>query len=146
MALFEAQPLQQSRLLLQTDLTDLAKVLMWFEQFNTPPVTLDLWNKCQLALTEGFTNAVRHAHQDLPTTTPIEIEVKLFADRLEMRIWDKGEPFDLLAKLKLAIENPPGVADSCGRGLLWMYQLTDKLCYTRLPDQRNCLKMQKKIK
>lgn len=145
MALFDEQPLQQSRLLLQTDLNELRQVLGWFDQFNHPPLPPYLWGQCQLALTEGFTNAVRHAHRDLPQGTPIDIEVMVFLERIEMRIWDKGQPFDLQAKLRSVIENPPGIESTNGRGLLWMHQLTDELRYVRLPDQRNCLVMRKNI-
>jgi serine/threonine-protein kinase RsbW len=35
----------------------------------------------------------------LPSETPIELEVTVFNDSLEMRIWDYGQPFDLEAKL-----------------------------------------------
>jgi serine/threonine-protein kinase RsbW len=145
-ALFDEQPLKQSHLLVQTDLNDLRKVLGWFEQFNLPILHAYIWGQCQLALTEGFTNAVRHAHRDLPQTTPIDIEVKVFADRIEMRIWDQGPPFDFHAKLQWVRKHPPRLTDTGGRGMLWMQQLTDEVCYQRLPDQRNCLVMVKKIK
>ncbi len=146
MALFDEQPLRKSRLLLQTDLNDLRQVLGWFEQFNLPPLPPYLWGQCQLALTEGFTNAVRHAHRDLPQATLIALEVMVFAERIEMRIWDKGQAFDLQAKLKSVLENPPGLESTDGRGLLWMHQLADELRYERLPDERNCLLMRKKIR
>jgi hypothetical protein len=46
----------------------------------------------------------------------VEIEVAVFAESLEMRIWDWGEPFDLEQKIKDMSEqdniNSPG-----GRGL-----------------------------
>jgi serine/threonine-protein kinase RsbW len=49
---------------------------------------------------EGFTNAVRHAHKNLPRETPIELEITVFNERLEIKIWDSGKPFDFKAKLK----------------------------------------------
>ena len=52
-----------------------------------------------LIFAEGFTNVVRHAHQNLPPTTLIDLEVKLFDDYLEIRIWDRGQPFKLEAIL-----------------------------------------------
>lgn len=146
MALFDDRPLLQSRLQVQTDLNALAKVLQWFDQFNLPPVSQEMWCQCQLVLAEGFTNAVRYAHKDLPPTTPIDIEVMLFTDWLEMRIWDWGQPFDLAAKLK-SLPNPPADPGTPGgRGLIYMKQLTDELSYPRISEQQNCLVMRKKIK
>ena len=75
---------------LKTDLTLLYEVLQWFHQFNHPPVPYQTWMKCQLALAEAFTNAVRHAHKGLPPETPIDIEVSILAESLEIRIWDCG--------------------------------------------------------
>jgi serine/threonine-protein kinase RsbW len=49
---------------------------------------------------EGFTNAVRHAHKNLPIETPIELEITVFNERVEIKIWDGGKPFDFKAKLK----------------------------------------------
>ena len=54
----------------------------------------------QLAVAEGFTNAVRHAHKGLPLETPIKLEVTVFNERLEIKIWDYGQPFDLEARVK----------------------------------------------
>jgi len=57
-------------------------------------------HKCILAVSEAFTNAVRHAHKNLPIETPFELEITVFNERLEIKIWDWGEPFDFQAKLK----------------------------------------------
>lgn len=146
MALFDDPPLKQSSLQVQTDLHDLPKVLDLFEQFNLPSVSYEIWCQCQLSLAEGFTNAVRHAHRDLPSTTPIDIQVTLLEDYLEMRIWDWGQPFDLATKLK-SLPNPPDDPGTPGgRGLIYMKQLSDELYYERVSEQQNCLVMRKKIK
>ncbi|MBE9125096.1 MULTISPECIES: ATP-binding protein [unclassified Coleofasciculus] len=138
------EPIKQSCLQVETDLNAVKEVLQWFEQFVSPRWPKDFWWGCQVALEEGFTNAVRHAHRHLPPTTPIELELKVFANRLEMRIWDRGEPFDLLTKLQVLCQekcNPLEKED--GRGLIFMYRFTDELSYQRLSDQRNCLLMLK---
>lgn len=144
------QPLVQSRLQVETDLNALTEVLQWFEQLTLPLLPYELWWQCQVALTEGFTNAVRHAHKDLPQNTPIEIQVKVFASYLEMRIWDYGERFDLEAKLqsKLSLlkqKDFDPLENEGGRGLIFMQQFTDELCYIRMSDGRNCLLMRRKI-
>lgn len=136
--------LQQSRLQVETNLTALTEVLEWFEQFTEPLLPQRFRWQCQIVLVEGFTNAVRHAHQHLPPTTLIELELSVFTHCFEMRIWDWGEPFDLHAKLhSLCQENHNPLDKEGGRGLMFMQQLTDELCYQRLPDGRNCLLMRK---
>ncbi|MEG4086414.1 ATP-binding protein [Microcoleus sp. POL10_C6] len=67
--------------------------------------------QCKLATIEGFTNAVRHAHKNLPLETPINLEITVFNERLEVNIWDMGEPFDLQAKL---IEELPIIWNDLG--------------------------------
>lgn len=138
------KPLKQSRLQVETNLTALTDVLQWFEQFTAPLLPQRFRWQCQIVVVEGFTNAVRHAHQHLPSTTLIELELKLFTHCLEMRIWDWGEPFDLHAKLEsLCQEECDPLEKEGGRGLMFMQQLTDELSYQRLPDGRNCLLMRK---
>ena len=142
----QEQPLKQAQLSVLTELNSLAEVLQWFEQFKLALLPCNVWWQCQTALAEGLTNAVRHAHRNLPQTTPIEIEIKLFSHQMEMRIWDQGQPFDLEKRLheNLALFLP-GDPDPHGNGLIFMYKLMDELSYTRTPDQRNCLLMRKNI-
>lgn len=97
-----------------------------------------------MALVEAFTNAVRHAHQNLPKTTPIDLEVKLLPNFLEMRIWDRGQPFDFQAKLRKGEQNVDSIEKEGGRGLQFIKKLTDELQYLNLPNHRNCLVMRKK--
>jgi len=141
------KPLQESRLQVETDLNALTEVLQWFEAFTSPLLPHQLQSQCQLAFVEGFTNAVRHAHYDLPQITPIELDLKLFTHGLEMRIWDKGQPFDFHAKLQeaLNLQNDDPLSKEGGRGLIFMHQLTDELSYLREPDERNCLLMRKRL-
>lgn len=136
----------RDRIQVLTDLNALTDLLEWFEQFNTFPLTNECWWQCETALVEGFTNAVRHAHQNLPETTPIDIEVTVWRQRIEVRIWDYGQLFDLQSKLKSISEekyNP--LERTSGRGILFMYRLTDEIDYTRTPDGRNCLLLRKKL-
>lgn len=142
----DENPLKQTRLQVETDLHAVATVIQWFEDFTKPILPKPLQSKCQLAFVEGFTNAVRHAHQGLPPTTPIELELNVFPDCLEMRIWDQGKPFDLQAKLQEALDHQKDVdpLDRIGgRGLIFMHELMDELAYLRLDDNRNCLLMRK---
>jgi len=141
------KPLKQDRLQVETDLHAVTKVLQWFEDFTKPILPQPFQSQCQLAFVEGFTNAVRHAHHNLPPTTPIELELKVFPDSLEMRIWDQGPPFDLQAKLQEALDHQKDLdpLDRIGgRGLIFMHQLMDEVAYLRVDNVRNCLLMRKR--
>jgi serine/threonine-protein kinase RsbW len=138
--------LKQFRLQVKTELPALTVVLQWFEQVAKPLLPEKCFWQCQVALAEGFTNTVRYAHQHLPSTTPIDLEVNLFVHYLEMRIWDWGKPFDLQAKLNyLRQSNEDPLEKENDRGLFFMQELTDDLQYVRISNRRNCLVMHKKL-
>ena len=151
----EEQPslLRHAELQVRTSLEQLPDLLTWFENLSLPMPSQALW-ECQLILTEGFTNAVRHAHQTLPETTPVKVEVLLFrqgmaqemTQGLELRVWDCGQPFDLeamLAKIGDITRDP--LSQESGRGLVFMKQLSDWVRYVRQGD-RNCLRIYKTLK
>lgn len=139
------RPIKQSQLHVTTDLNALSDVLQWFENFKLAPLSCDVWWQCQTALAEGFTNAVRHAHKHLPQNTPIDLEVTIFVQSLEMRIWDRGQPFDLDAYLEEISKKPIDPWKEGGMGLLLIKQLTDELHYTRTSNEGNCLVMKKRL-
>lgn len=121
----------------KTDLNALADVLAWFDQFSGPPLSECDWQQCQLVLAEGFTNAVRHAHNGRPVDLLIDIEVMIFAERIEIRLWDYGAPFNLAHQLEQLPSSVNCDAEG-GRGLQLMQKLSDGLSYSRL-GKRNCL-------
>lgn len=121
-----------------TDLKELDLVLSWFDELKQPQIPKKVWLQCQLALAEGFTNAVRHAHKDLSPEVPIDIEIILSPHRLEMRIWDHGQPFDLEEKCRNQQKKVDDQAGG-GRGIAILQRIADKLTYRRTPDNRNCL-------
>lgn len=101
--------IQQISLQVYTDLNALSRVLEWFEQLKNLSLPNEVWWKFQLALAEGFTNAVRHAHKNLPVETPVQLEIIVFNGRLELKVWDCGPYFDFDSKLKetLAADRKP---------------------------------------
>lgn len=123
----------------KTDLADLTQVLSWFNRLNSDAIPRVVWMQCQTVLAEGFTNAVQHAHKVLPPETPVHIEVSLLSDRLEIRIWDYGAPFDLNQTLQYMAEKQDQGAVN-GRGIRLIQRIADRFSYTR-SDQRNCLLM-----
>jgi serine/threonine-protein kinase RsbW len=131
--------LHQSTLAVQTRLTQLDHVLIWFRSSHSPEIDPKTWIQCELALAEGFTNAVRHAHGGLAATTPIELEVLRYSDRLEIRIWDHGPPFDLEACLSQANAAAGNRNGGGGRGIAILHKIADHLSYCRTEHQQNCL-------
>ncbi len=119
-------PLKKIHLQVNTELTAVNPVIDWYEQLQHLPISKTFLDQCLLMLVEGFTNALRHAHKDLPLETPIELEVIVFNERLEIRIWDYGQPFDLEEKL-----------NTLSREFEEPYQL--EVNYTRTFAKRNCL-------
>lgn len=131
---------QQDNLTVKSELQLLNQVQQWFEEFCLKHLFKLGWSESQLyrlnlALAEGFTNAVRHAHHALPPETTIEIAVSLWNDRLEIRIWDYGKPFnpDEIAEPK------PGTLQVGGYGWFLLRRLADHVVYERDTDGRNCL-------
>lgn len=121
-----------------SDLRALDQVLSWFDQLYQPSIPKKVWLQCQLALAEGFTNAVRHAHKDLSSDVSIDIDVTLSPQCLELRIWDQGPPFDFEQRLQKLGSKVDEHAEG-GRGIAILQKIADKLSYTRTEDNRNCL-------
>ena len=121
---------------LKTEIALLNEVLEWFDQFNHHPVPYKTWRESQLALAELFTNAVRHAHRGLSSETPIDLEVSILPESLEIRIWDFGPGFDLAEKLETLKQDSN--LRTGGRGLLLIEMISDKISYTKTEDNRNC--------
>ncbi|MEC4983372.1 MAG: ATP-binding protein [Oscillatoria sp. PMC 1068.18] len=145
--LLNRQPRQKFQLQVQTQIRELNRVLSWFED-NTAPL-IDgkcLW-QCKLALTEGFTNAVLHAHADLPPTTEIDLEITILSKYLEIRVYDSGKPFNLKAQLHVQrLDQSEPLTKEGGRGLIFMHEVMDKVKYLRMPNQRNCLVLRKNLR
>ena len=131
---------QQDHLTVASDLKLQTHVQQWFEKFSLQYLVKGGWSESQLyrlnlALAEGFTNAVRHAHNFLPSDTTIDIEVSLWVDRLEIRMWDYGKPFN-----PNDIPEPkPGTLQDHGYGWYLIRRVADHVVYERDGDNRNCL-------
>lgn len=118
-------------------LEKLSVVQQWFELFMSGlavdhPWLNEQFDQLNLALAEGFTNAVRHAHANLPDTTPIDIELSLESEQLESEkieicIFDCGGPFDP-SSLR---EPQPGALCEGGYGWFLLRRLADKVTYDR---------------
>ena len=119
-----------------TNLSELAKILAWFQSLEQASVTDEDWMQCQIALAEGFTNVVVHAHKELSSETLIEIDLFFYVGRIEMRIWDQGPPFALLEQIKAEMPDPEA---ETGRGFPLLSKIADRLEYRPVEGDRNCL-------
>jgi serine/threonine-protein kinase RsbW len=63
-----------------------AQALSRVEQLEPLPIPQAVLHQCKLAVSEAFTNAVRHAHKNLPRETPIELEITVVNEGLELKI------------------------------------------------------------
>jgi len=135
---------RQEHLQVVSKLDVVAQVQLWFRETCRSLDGESAWvgshcDRLALALTEGFTNAVRHAHADLPPETGIDIDLALDTDQVEIRIWDHGGPFNP----ELLPEPQPGELLDSGYGWFLLRRLADKVTYQRAKDGRNCLSIVK---
>ena len=126
------------------DLQELDGLLIKFNQIYRDFIPCRDWLQCRLALAEGFTNAVRHAHKNIPKEIPIEIQVLLSDDSMEIRIWDYGSAFDLRSFIIQTAEKHHSWLSS-GRGIPLLNKIADRLDYHRTKEQKNCLIVFKKF-
>lgn len=126
----------------KSDLQAIDRVLLQFNKLYDNRILQQDWLQCQLALVEGFTNAVRHAHKDLPSEIPIEIELALCLSKITIRIFDYGRPFDLDRFITTMSAKDAGWLGS-GRGIAIINKVSDVLSYERVSADRNCLRVTK---
>lgn len=127
-----------------SQLAALDRVLVEFERIYQNFIPLQDWLQCRIALAEGFTNAVRHAHQDLPPDVPIGIEIILTMSTIRIQIWDYGSDFDLQGFITETSRQHEGWLAS-GRGIPILKKIADRLEYYRTEQQQNCLLIVKKF-
>jgi serine/threonine-protein kinase RsbW len=132
--------LKHEHLIVDSKLDALFKVHRWFKDWYESLDAESAWVKAycdhlNIAVAEGFTNAVRHAHAHLPPNTPIAIDVLLKGDRIEICIWDQGTPFD---PNQLDEPEPGSLLSEGGYGWYLLRRVTDQVIYRRQND-KNCL-------
>ena len=130
--------LNQTSLIVKSELQALPTVLSHFNHFYLPRIPREVWLKLKLALAEGFTNAVRHAHRDLSSQTPIEIQLTIFENRLQIKIWDHGPGFDLPNFLNHSPRQKPNQSGG-SRGLGIIAKIADQFSYYSTDEGLNCL-------
>lgn len=142
------RPLGQ--LSVRSDLDEIETVLSWFGRLSDPSVPAELWMQAQLALVEGFTNAVRHAHADLDPAPPVQLSVHLSSDGLCVEILDQGAPFDFEAALvtveqAMDASHQDPLAREAHWGLVMLLKLRSSygwtISYRQVAEASNCLSL-----
>jgi serine/threonine-protein kinase RsbW len=136
--------LRKIKIEVKSELSSLDRVLLEFDRVYQNSISERDWLQCQLALAEGFTNAVRHAHKNLSADVPIEIEVTLTEATLEIRIWDRGKAFDLKGFISKLLGDRRNWLDRA-RGITILNKIADRLDYYRTSQGKNCLLIVKKL-
>jgi serine/threonine-protein kinase RsbW len=134
--------LRREHLVVDSKLETLFKVQRWFKDLYESLESELSWvrtycDRLNIAVAEGFTNAVRHAHAMMPSDTPITIEVVLRGDRIEICIWDQGTPFD---PNQLVEPEPGSLLCDGGYGWFLLRRVADQVMYYR-KGSRNCLEI-----
>ena len=133
----------QSSFQVKSNLRELEQVLNRFAQMRQPDIPEKDWLQCKLALAEGFTNAVRHAHRGLPEEMILRIDISITQQAIEICIWDSGSPFDL-ERFSMTHNHRRPTLSSGGQGLLILRRTSTELSYTR-HNNLNCLRIVKKF-
>lgn len=97
-------------------------------------------SRLRLALVEAYTNAVRHAHKDQPSS-PILLRLELNDCKFALEIWDYGQGFDI----STYFPPHPSQKQEGGYGWLIMNRLMDKVEYRLQVNGANCLKLETTI-
>lgn len=94
-----------------------------------------------LATDEAVNNVMRHAHHDRPDS-PILLQCHLHEDRLEIRLFDEGEPFDVRQVPHL----DPAELRAGGRGVFLMRRLMDEVTTEPRDQGGNVLRLVKYLR
>jgi len=139
------QPIQQSSIQVSESLENVEKILQWLESLMPKEIDKTIYLHCKIALIEAFTTIVGMSLSVIPQSRLIELEIQIFTNSIEMRIWNKGRPLlkqDSLDSLRPKTMNN---YEQYTMGIPLIERLVDEVSYQRLPDQRNCLFMQKQL-
>jgi len=119
-------------LAIPSDLSQLERVQDFAQNvLSTTDYPIDIRQDIILALQEGVNNAIKHGNAADPSHD-VSIKMTLFDSHLELRIRDKGAGFD-----RDCLEDPttPEQRLRCnGRGLLFMENYMDEICFVRETD------------
>jgi sigma-B regulation protein RsbU (phosphoserine phosphatase) len=137
----EVVPIKRSELAITSDLGHLAQVRAFVRDLFHHPAMLristDRISKLELAATEAFANIVNHAYAG-QADQPIRLEADVFHDRVVLRVYDWGEPFDWPVAPLPAFDG----SQEGGFGIYIIAHSVDAVTYVRDRQRRNCLRLE----
>jgi len=89
-----------------------------------------------MSVIEAGTNAIQHGHKR-DATRPVDIDFKLYTDRLEVTVHDTGPGFDPAA-LNGDATSPEHLFDARGRGVFIMRSCMDSVDFEFSPSGTVC--------
>ncbi len=92
-----------------------------------------------VVLTEAMVNAIKYAHDSDPDKT-IHIIINVTEDELNIKVYDRGQGFDINAIPPPDFENP----EDQGRGIFIIKCLMDSVSYKKMKG-KNVLEISKKL-
>ena len=96
----------------------------------------DTSSQVSMSVIEAGTNAVQHGHKR-DASRFIEVEFRLYPDRLEVDVRDEGPGFDL-ARLVPDVTTPEHLLDMRGRGIFIMRSCCDEVFFEFGPRGTVC--------
>jgi anti-sigma regulatory factor (Ser/Thr protein kinase) len=122
-----------SRLTLQSQLDDLARVWPWIETLSgAHGIPENTQFAVQLCLEEALSNIIRHGYRNRPGES-VTVDCALDENReLTLTVEDQGPPFDPLTAPEA--EEPIDHLKPGGRGIRLMRRFAGSLSYQRLPS------------
>ncbi len=106
----------------------------------------DQVDKVEVAVDEACTNVIEHSYENLTPHPPVEVQVQANGKDFIVDIVDSGPSFDFHNRSRNKFPDHWLRGENMrGAGLYLMMSLMDSVDYERLPDERNRMRMVKRI-
>ncbi|MBU0678815.1 MAG: ATP-binding protein [Verrucomicrobia bacterium] len=108
-------------------------------------LTEEAANQVTLAVDEACSNVFEHSYGKLVTKPPVHIEISAENGQIIVDITDQGKGFDLESHRTPKFPDHWQQGHERGAGIYLIKQCVDELQYDHLPDNRNRLRLIKKV-
>jgi serine/threonine-protein kinase RsbW len=102
-------------------------------------------DKIEMSVDEACTNVMDHAYDHLARKPPVEVEIRVTADRFVVDVKDEGKTFDFNAYVPPKFPEHWISGHLRGVGLYLIRTFMDDAQYEKLPGNINCLRLAKNL-
>lgn len=102
-------------------------------------------DKIEISVDEACTNVLDHAYRDAEPKPPIDVEIRSSAGDFIVDVIDCGRPFDFSSYVPPKLPDHWLSGQARGVGLYLIKKCMDDAQYESLPEQRNRLRLVKKL-